>query len=110
MLFRSFPLFLDRSSVTLFGDVGSAWCPAIYVSRPVPSTSLCTQTHFDNGFVFLEPHAIGSVGAEFNLSAAILSWDAPFRFRFGVAAAVLGTDVVPLSSRLSSYFTMGASF
>ena len=58
-----FPLFLDRSSVTLFGDVGSAWCPAIYVSRPVPSTSLCTQTHFDNGFVFLEPHAIGSVGA-----------------------------------------------
>ena len=105
-----FPLFLDRSSVTLFGDVGSAWCPAIYVSRPVPSTSLCTQTHFDNGFVFLEPHAIGSVGAEFNLSAAILSWDAPFRFRFGVAAAVLGTDVVPLSSRLSSYFTMGASF
>jgi hypothetical protein len=108
--FRTLPLFLDRTSVTLFGDAGAAWCPAIYVTRPTPYSSLCTQTHVDNRLVFLEPHAIGSAGAELNVSAAVFNWDAPFRLRFGVAAAVLGTDVVPLNNKVSSYFTIGASF
>lgn len=104
------PLFLDRTSITLFGDAGTAWCPGIYVSRQTPNFALCTQSHFDNKLVFLEPYAIGSVGGELNVSAAVLSWDQPFRFRLGVAAAVLGTDVVPLQNVVSSYFTVGVSF
>jgi hypothetical protein len=111
------PLFLDRTSLTLFGDAGSAWCPAIYVSRQTPNFSLCTQRDFDFGrttsgppLIYLEPHPIASVGGEINVNAAVLTWDQPYRFRLGVAAAVLGTDVVPLQNAVTSYFTVGVSF
>jgi hypothetical protein len=113
------PLFLDRTSITLFGDVGAAWCSGIYPTRPAPSTSLCTRGEYDFGrttsigakpFIFLEPHAIASVGAELNVSAAILSWDAPFRYRLGIAAPVLGRTLVDGEQKISSYFAVGVSF
>ncbi|HEU4996857.1 MAG TPA: hypothetical protein VFT29_18700 [Gemmatimonadaceae bacterium] len=104
------PLFLDRTSVTVFGDVGSAWCPAIFVNRALPSTSLCTQAGFDNGAFLLEPSLIGSVGAELNVSAAVLSWDQPYRFRLGVAAPVTGTELYGGVPALTSYLTVGIAF
>lgn len=103
------PLFLDRTSLTVFGDAGTAWCPAIEAVRPAPSTNLCTQGQFDNLVFFLEPHVIASAGAELNISAAVLSWDQPLRFRLGVAVPVAGTELYPVRSA-TAYFTVGVSF
>jgi hypothetical protein len=106
----SLPLFLDRTSITLFGDAGSAWCPGTYAARPLPSTSLCTRADADAGFVLLEPQVIGSVGAELNVVAAIMSWDAPFRYRAGYAVPVAGKEYVPGEQKPNFYFTVGLSF
>ena len=112
------PLFLDRTSVTLFGDAGTAWCPGIYPLRTVPDSSLCTQRDYDFGrtvapelqpFVFRNPPVIGSVGGELNVDAAILSWDAPFRYRFGAAVPMVGKATVPAKTA-TFYMTVGASF
>jgi hypothetical protein len=104
------PFFLDRTSITLFGDVGSAWCPGVYATRPAPSTSLCTQADSQSGFVFHEPNLIGSFGGELNVSAAILSWDAPFRYRLGYAVPAFGKSFVPGEHKPLLYFTVGSSF
>jgi hypothetical protein len=104
------PFFLDRTSITLFGDAGSAWCPGTYVTRPAPNTSLCTSGDVDGGFVFLEPNIIGSVGGELNISASILSWDAPFAYRVGYAHPIIGTEFVAGRQKPMVYFTVGISF
>ena len=113
------PLFLDRTSVTLFGDAGTAWCPSILPTRPAPSTALCTQGDFDFGrtravgeppFIHLSPKMLASAGAELNVTAAIFSWDAPFRYRFGVAVPVVGKTLAPGVKDVSGYFAVGASF
>lgn len=104
------PMFLDRTSLTLFGDAGSAWCPALFPTRPAPAASLCTLSHLTSGAIFLEPHLIGSTGAELNVSAAVFSWDVPFRFRFGAALPVIGRSLQPGIPAYTTYFTVGASF
>ena len=103
------PLFLDRTSLTVFGDVGTAWCPAAYVARPAPATSLCTRADFDNGFVLGTPQAIASVGGELNATAAIFSWDEPFRWRLGFAVPVYGRALV-VGEKPVAYFTVGSPF
>ena len=112
------PLFLDRTSLSLFGDAGTAWCPGIYPLRTTPDSSICTQRDYDFGrtvavgeapFVFRNPPLLTSVGAELNVNAALLSWDAPFRYRMGVAVPVAGTSTVR-AERATLYFTVGASF
>jgi outer membrane protein assembly factor BamA len=72
-----FPFFFDRSSLTLFGDYGSAWCPTISTT-----TEVCNRTDQDRRI------RIGSAGAEINLNLGVLSWDSPYRFRLGVAHPV----------------------
>jgi hypothetical protein len=113
------PLFLDRTSLTLFGDAGTAWCPGIFPTRAAPNTSLCTQSDFDFGrtasasrppLIYLEPRLLASAGAELNISAAILSWDAPFRYRLGVAAPVAGRNLVAGLEPVTAYFAVGVSF
>lgn len=115
----SLPLFLDRTSITVFGDAGSAWCPGIYPTRRAPSTSLCTQAEHDIGrttatnflpLIYLEPELIGSAGAELNVSAAVLSWDVPVRYRLGFAAPVVGRELSPDGGKASMYFAVGAGF
>ena len=71
------PFFFDRSSLTLFGDYGSAWCPNIAAGREVcnSNTTLLTRRV-----------SIASVGAELNLNLGVLSWDTPYRFRLGVVS------------------------
>lgn len=114
----SLPLFLDRTSVTVFGDAGSAWCPGVYPTRRAPATSLCTQSEYDIGrttatgylpLIYLEPKVIGSAGAELNVSAAILSWDVPFRYRLGFAVPAVGRALTT-DAKASAYFTVGVSF
>ncbi len=113
------PFFLDRASVSFFGDLGTAWCPGIYPSRPAPGYSLCTRGDYDLGrttllssppAIYLEPYTIGSVGAELNLSAAAWGWDHPFRYRLGIAAPVMGQNLLAGVSARTAYFAVGTSF
>jgi hypothetical protein len=71
------PLFLDRTFLSFFSDVGSAWCPSI-----APGREVC------NVFSpFLTRHVeIASAGAELNVNLGLLSWDSAYRFRLGVVA------------------------
>ncbi len=70
------PFFFDRSSLTLYGDYGLAWCPDIRPGREV-----CNQPNIAR----TDKTAIASVGGELNLNLGLLSWDAPYRLRFGLA-------------------------
>jgi hypothetical protein len=67
------PFFFDRSSLTLFGDFGAAWCGAVSAV-----TEVCNRAGQDRRV------EIGSVGAEVNLNLGFFSWDSPYRFRLGV--------------------------
>jgi outer membrane protein assembly factor BamA len=71
------PFFFDRSSITLFGDYGSAWCPNIAAGREVCNSNTTLQTR---------RVSIASVGGELNLNLGVLSWDTPYRFRLGVVS------------------------
>lgn len=92
------PFFFDRTSLTLFGDYGKAWCPNVRAGRQV-----CNQAGQDQGL------DIGSVGAELNLNFGVFSWDTPTRFRVGVVhpmenGALFGR------SKTQLYFVSGVSF
>ncbi len=104
------PLFLDRTSLTLFADAGSAWCPSTRAPRPAPSPTLCTNQEAALGTVFAGINTIASAGAELVLSAAVLSWDEPYRFRLGFAAPVMGSEYVVGEQKPTWYFTVGLPF
>lgn len=91
--FGLLPLFVDRTSISLFSDAGAAWCPASLAA-------LCFPRGRDDRW-------IASVGAEVNLTAAVLSWDAPYRFRLGIAHPVTRPVEAP---GLSLYFAIGLAF
>ncbi|HKO15459.1 MAG TPA: hypothetical protein VJU87_04420, partial [Gemmatimonadaceae bacterium] len=98
------PVFFDRSSLTLFYDAGSAWCATI-----VAVGNLCTadqQSAFDIG----ARRWIAAAGAELNITAAVLSWDSPYRFRFGVAHPVHADVLFGNPASVSWYFATGLSF
>jgi hypothetical protein len=97
------PLFVERSSLTLFTDYGSAWCGA------VTTKLVCTQT-IENDFGLTMHRWLGSYGAELNVNAAVLSWDAPYRFRFGIAVPYHDDGLLSSASRVSFYFASGLAF
>ena len=92
-----FPLFLDRSSLTLFGDYGIAEC----VSDPL-FISTCAPPG-------LLGRPLVSTGAELNIGAAILSWDAPQTIRLGLAVPVVGRERFGANS-VAPYLAFGLSF
>jgi len=113
------PLFLDRTSLTVFGDAGTAWCPNLFPTRTFPDTAVCTLPDHAYGrtvapgqppLIHLDREVIASAGAELNINAAILSWDAPFRYRLGVAVPVAGKHLASGVKPASFYFTVGSSF
>jgi hypothetical protein len=53
---------------------------------------------------------LGSYGAELNVSAAVLSWDAPYLFRFGVVAPYHDDGLLVAAKNVSVYFAAGLSF
>ena len=91
------PFFFDRSSVTAFGDYGIAACVSdpLYASTCAPSPII--------------GRPIASAGAELALSAALLSWDAPQTFRFGLAVPVIGRERTRARA-VSPYAAFGFSF
>jgi hypothetical protein len=93
--YRLLPVFFDRSSIALFAEGASAWCPE--GQSRLPS---CRNRWPDR-------RAIASIGAEVSLDAA-LQYDVPYHFRFGVAAPVLRRELAP--RRVSAYLTLGADF
>lgn len=92
------PFFLGRSSLSLFYDVGGAWCPKV-----LPGGPLCRDPLLTRRFT------LSSAGAELNVTAAVLEWDAPYRFRFGVALPSEGRALLG-APRISTYFSLGLSF
>ena len=104
------PLFFERTTLTLFGDAGSAWCPAVFAARPAPGFSRCTPLEADAGIIFTEPKVMASAGAELALTAAILSWDVPYRFRAGAAFPFAGRQYAFGDTKPRVYFAIGASF
>jgi hypothetical protein len=96
------PLFFDRSSLNLFGDAGGAWCAT---SKAV----VCDPANL-GGLDLVQQRWIASYGAELNVTAAVLSWDSPYRFRFGVAFPAHDEGLGPAAPRSSLYFATGLSF
>ncbi|MEP6494906.1 MAG: hypothetical protein ABJF01_19625 [bacterium] len=92
------PFFFDRSSLTIFGDAGTAWCPSIQAGREV-----CNRAGQD------KISGMASVGAELNLNLGVLSWDSPYRFRLGVVKPTLNGGYFQ-QKPLQSYLVAGVSF
>lgn len=102
---RLLPVFADRLSIAAFADAGSAWCPGTSrADQPLcASTVRGTATSRSPD----RPHWLASVGAELGLDAA-LSYDAPYRFRLGVAAPVAQRALA--SNAVSAYLSLGLGF
>ena len=95
--FGMLPFFLDRSSLTAFGDWGIAECARdpLYASTCAPAPRI--------------GRPIASAGAEVLLSAAILEWDALQTLRFGLAAPVVGRERSGARS-VTPYLAFGLGF
>lgn len=92
------PFFLGRSSVSAFYDIGTAWCAAV-----LPQGSVCRDPALARKYV------LSSAGAELNVTAAVLDWDTPYRFRAGVAFPWRGRALVGARQAVA-YFSLGFSF
>ncbi|MDH5235499.1 MAG: hypothetical protein OEW77_11110, partial [Gemmatimonadota bacterium] len=92
---RFLPLFFQKASLTAFADGGGAWC-----SFPVSGSFLCRAP-------LSSRTTLMSVGGELALDAA-LDYDAPYRFRLGVAHPVRGQAFAASATTL--YFTLGSTF
>jgi hypothetical protein len=95
--FRYIPVFVDRMSLTLFGETGRAFCPA----SADTTNGFCTAANIRNP-------AMTSAGAELNIDTG-LQLDVQARLRLGLAfplvnRAQLGASVA------QAYATFGASF
>ena len=97
------PIFVQRSSISFFTDYGTAWCPA------ATGTLVCTSNDVSQ-FGLTTHRWLGSYGAELNVSAAVLSWDAPYLFRFGVAAPYHDDGLLVVAKTVSVYFAAGLAF
>jgi len=92
--------FLDRTSLTLFSDVGSAWCPNVAPGREVCNTFSPFLTRRIE---------IASAGAELNVNLGVLSWDSAYRFRLGVVAPTYNRALFGQSA-LQVYVVTGVYF
>jgi hypothetical protein len=57
----------------------------------------------------LEPEVIASAGGELNLTAAILTWDSPIRWRAGFAVPLVAPTGIT-KPNASAYLAVGVSF
>jgi len=96
--FRFIPVFIDKASLTLFGETGRAFCPA---SAAASGTGVCEASNVGTP-------VMTSVGAELNMDTAI-QLDLPARMRMGVAFPLANRDQLG-AGRVQLYGTFGASF
>jgi hypothetical protein len=95
--FRFIPVFIDKTSLTLFGETGRAFCPA----SAVTTSGVCRASDVGNP-------VMQSVGAELNIDTG-LQLDLQARMRLGLAFPIANRDQVG-ASRAQAYFTFGSSF
>ncbi len=95
--FRFIPVFIDRTSLSFFGETGRAYCPA---SADV-ANGVCRNIDIGNP-------AMTSVGAELNVDTA-LQLDVQTRIRLGIAFPLAHREVL-LAGKAEAYATFGASF
>jgi hypothetical protein len=95
--FRYLPVFIDKASLALFGEMGRAYCP------PTASigTGICRSS--DVGTPVMR-----SVGTELNLDTGV-QLDIQTRVRFGVAFALVERERLS-ANRAQFYATFGTSF
>jgi hypothetical protein len=95
--FRFIPVFIDKTSFTLFGEAGRAFCPA----SAVTTDGVCRAPDVGNP-------VMQSVGAELNIDTG-LQLDLQARMRLGLAFPVANRDALG-ASKAQAYFTFGSSF
>jgi len=95
--FRFIPVFIDKTSLTLFGETGRAFCPA----NAVTTTGVCRPQDVANP-------AMRSAGVELNIDTG-LQLDLATRMRMGLAFPLANRQQLS-ASRAQAYFTFGASF
>jgi hypothetical protein len=93
----AFPAFFDRSSVSIFGDAGTAGC----IRAPL-FAGVCAPA----GVI---GRTIASVGAELGVSGSLLLVDAPILMRLGFAVPVVGRTIRPVQQE-SVYAGFGFAF
>jgi len=95
--FRFIPVFVDRTSLTLFGETGRAFCP------PTADTinGVCGAANIANP-------VMTSAGAELNVDTG-LQLDLQARFRLGVAVPLANREILG-APQAQVYGTFGASF
>jgi hypothetical protein len=95
--FRFIPVFIDKTSLTLFGEAGRAFCPA----SAVTTDGVCRAADVANPMM-------RSAGAELNIDTGI-QLDLQTRLRVGVAFPLANREAVG-ANRAQAYATFGASF
>jgi hypothetical protein len=93
--FRYIPVFVDRGSVTIFGETGRAWCPS------VSTDGVCRAQDVDNP-------SMTSTGAELILDTWLVL-DIQAKFRMGVAFPLTNREQLGANGA-QFYATFGASF
>jgi hypothetical protein len=95
--FRFVPAFVDRTSLTFFGETGRAFCP-----RGADTTSSACSARF------IRNPAMTSAGAELNIDTG-LQLDVQARIRLGLAFPLMNRDQLR-ARKVQAYGTFGASF
>jgi hypothetical protein len=95
--FRFIPAFVDRMSLTLFGETGRAFCPA----GADTTRGFCSTSSIGNP-------AMASVGGEVNIDTG-LQLDVQARLRLGLAFPLINRERLG-ASVAQAYATFGASF
>jgi hypothetical protein len=96
--FRFIPIFIDKTSFSLFGETGRAFCPA---SASASGTGICRASDATNP-------VMTSAGAELNIDSG-LQLDVAARIRLGVAFPLQNRALLRASTA-QLYGTFGASF
>ena len=95
--FRFIPVFIDRMSLTLFGETGRAFCPA----SADTTSGFCSTSNIGNP-------AMTSAGAELNIDTGV-QLDVQARLRLGLAFPLINRERLRASAA-QAYATFGASF
>jgi hypothetical protein len=93
--FRFIPVFIDRTSLTIFGETGRAWCPEVVAN------GVCRAEDVSNP-------VMTSAGAKLNVDTGLLL-DVHARFRLGVAYPLVNRAQLG-ASNAQVYATFGSSF
>jgi WD40 repeat protein len=95
--YRFIPVFVDRTSLTVFGETGRAFCPA---SADV-TNGVCSARNIGNP-------VMTSAGAELNIDTGV-QLDVQARIRLGLAFPLINREQLR-AAKAQLYGTFGASF